>query len=276
MHQPTVSGCVVITGSTKGIGFNLASAFLQRGQAVFICGRSEEQLNVALNKLKMMFPSDLIDGCTCDLQRPIEIENLWYKAVQRFGSVNIWINNAGASTPALNVTEISNQDIMLCVQTNILGTMLGSKIALQGMLKQGYGQLFNMEGWGSRGEWSSGMTIYGSTKRTVSYFSDALYKENKSTPIQIGTLSPGMVATDLLIDSWQNGNAKNWHKMKRIFMFVIDPPETVCDFLAEKILKNKKTHVRIVWMTPWRLLKRFFQPYYWRRNPIKSTALDKI
>ena len=64
--------------------------------------------------------------------------------------------------------------------------------------------------------------------------------------------------------------------MKRLFLFIIDPPEKVCAYLAQGITNNKKTNVRIVWMTPWRLLIRFFQPYYWRRNPIKDTALEHL
>jgi len=154
--------------------------------------------------------------------------------------------------------------------------MLGSQVALKGMLKQGYGQIFNMEGWGSNGEWSAGMTPYATTKRAVSYFSKALYKETKSTPILTGTLSPGMVATDLLVSSWTNGNIQNWKKMKRLFFFVIDPPEIVCAYLAKQMIQNKKANRRIAWITPWKLFLRFLQPYYWRRNPVKGTALEHL
>lgn len=85
-----------------------------------------------------------------------------------------------------------------------------------------------------------------------------------------------MVATDLLVSSWQDGDVENWRKMKWLFMFIIDPPHQVCGYLAEKIIQNKRTNVRIVWMTPWRLLLRFFQPYYWKRNPIQGTALNDL
>ena len=120
------------------------------------------------------------------------------------------------------------------------------------------------------------MTVYATTKRAVGYFSQALFKETKQTNIQVGTLSPGMVATDLLVSSWQNGNVQHWNKMKRLFLFIIDPPEVVCRYLAQRILENKHRHTRIVWMTPLRLLLRFLQPYYWRRNPIKDTALAHL
>lgn len=267
---------IVITGSTKGIGFALAQAFLQRGYAVMISGRSETQLNLALSNLHTQFPHAAIYACRCDVSNIENVQHLWFEAIRQLGQVDIWINNAGTSTAALAVHQMSADEIQATVQTNILGSMFGAQVAVQGMLKQGHGQIFNMEGWGSRGEWSSGMSIYGATKRSVSYFSRALAKEHKHSPIQIGTLSPGMVATDLLMSSWQQGEAKNWQKMKRLFLFIIDPPEIVCDYLATQILANTQSNRRIVWMTPWRLLKRFFQPYYWRRNPIQDTALNHI
>lgn len=268
--------CIVITGSSKGIGFALAQAFLSQGHAVCISGRASDQLNSALSDLKNQFPDVSIHAYCCDVNNIEDVKNLWLYAFQQWGRIDIWINNAGTSTAALALHEISAHDIQSTVQTNILGTMFGSQVAIQGMLKQGYGQIFNMEGWGSRGEWSPGMTVYGATKRSVSYFSQALAKEHKNSPIQIGTLSPGMVATDLLIASWQNGEAKHWQKMKWLFLFIIDPPDLVCRYLAEQILNNHQSGRRIVWMTPWRLVTRFFQPYYWRRNPIKDTALNEI
>ena len=92
----------------------------------------------------------------------------------------------------------------------------------------------------------------------------------------IGILSPEMLATDLLISSLQQGEVKNWYEMKWLFMFVINPPEQACGYLAERISKNKNSNVRIVWMTPWRLVIRFFQPYYWKRNPVQGIALDQL
>ncbi|MFX8327740.1 SDR family NAD(P)-dependent oxidoreductase, partial [Acinetobacter baumannii] len=90
--------------------------------------------------------------------------------------------NAGSCHPTKEFIDLQPDELKTTISTNILGTMLGSQVALKGMLKQGYGQIFNMEGWGSNGEWSAGMTAYATTKRAVSYFSKALYKETKSTP----------------------------------------------------------------------------------------------
>lgn len=270
------SGCIVITGSSKGIGLGLAQAFLEQQQAVVISGRNSTDLQRTLQQLQHRFPAALIHAVTCDVTQIHEVQTLWDEAIQQFGAVQIWINNAGSCTAILDFKDLAAADIQTVVQTNILGSMFGSQVALNGMMAQGYGQIFNMEGWGTRGEWSAGMTTYATTKRAVGYFSQALFKETKQTNIQVGTLSPGMVATDLLVSSWQNGNVQHWNKMKRLFLFIIDPPEVVCRYLAQRILENKRRHSRIVWMTPLRLLLRFLRPYYWRRNPIKDTALAHL
>lgn len=277
MSLPKTEVCsVVITGSTKGIGLALAHAFLDLGCSVVIAGRNPEHLNHALAHLEAHFNKEKLSGLCCDVTQIADVEKLWDFAVSHFGQVNVWVNNAGSCHPTKDFVDLQPEELNAAVSTNILGTMLGSQVALKGMLKQGHGQIFNMEGWGSNGEWSAGMTPYATTKRAVSYFSKALYKETKSTPILTGTLSPGMVATDLLVSSWTNGNIQNWKKMKRLFFFVIDPPEIVCAYLAKQMIQNKKANRRIAWITPWKLFLRFLQPYYWRRNPVKGTALEHL
>ena len=267
---------ILITGSSKGIGFSLANAFLKEGHTVVISGRNQDSLNSAFHTLSSRYSATQLHAINCDVSQHEEVQNLWNVAVERFGKVDIWINNAGSCTAALDFIDIPAIEIQNTIQTNVIGSLICSQIALQGMLKQGFGQIFNMEGWGSKGEWSAGMTVYATSKRAIDYFSHALYKETRNTNIRIGTLSPGMVATDLLITSWENGKVKNWQKMKRLFLFIIDPPEVVCHFLAKRILENNKSNVRIVWMTPLRLLSRFFTPYYWKRNPIQGTSLDHL
>ncbi|ALH94919.1 SDR family NAD(P)-dependent oxidoreductase [Acinetobacter equi] len=276
MNRSYQKGCVVITGSSKGIGFGLAQAFLKLNYNVVISGRNKTQLDVAFAQLIQNFSESKILAIRCDITQHHDLKALWKQATQQFKQVDIWINNAGTCTATLDFINIPESEINNTIQTNILGTTLASQVALQGMIQQKFGQIYNMEGWGSKGEWSAGMTVYSTTKYAVSYFSKALFKEAKSHGIRIGTLSPGMVSTDLLISSWTQGNVQNWKKMKRLFLFIIDPPETVCKFLAHKIKTNKKSYNRIVWMTPLRLLFRLFQPYYWKRNPIQNTDLEHL
>jgi short-subunit dehydrogenase len=276
MNNSSKKGCVVITGSSKGIGFGLAQAFLKLNYNVVISGRNQTQLDIALAQLIQEFSESKILAIRCDITQHDNLKELWKQATQQFKQIDIWINNAGTCTATLNLINLSVDEVSSTIQTNILGTAFASQVALQGMIQQKFGQIYNMEGWGSKGEWSAGMTIYSTTKYAVSYFSKTLFKEAKTYGIQIGTLSPGMVSTDLLVSSWTQGNVQHWKKMKRLFLFIIDPPEIVCNFLAHKIIANKKSYVRIVWMTPLRFICRVLQPYYWKRNPIKNTDLEHL
>jgi NAD(P)-dependent dehydrogenase (short-subunit alcohol dehydrogenase family) len=271
---------VVITGSTRGIGLGLAEAFLARGCAVVVSGRSSSAVNSVVDGLAKDSAAGQtrVVGRACDVADGADLEALWNTAVEAFGRVDIWINNAGSCNPIRPFTELTAAEITSVVDTNLRGTMLGSHVALQGLARQGHGQLFNMEGWGSRGERKPGMTPYCATKLALRYFTDELAREvSKSAPkICIGTLSPGMVVTDSLIESYRKGGARSWAKSRWLFNFVIDPREKVCAWLADRILENQRTGVHFVWMTPMRLLVRFLNPRYWRRNPVSDTPLDRL
>jgi len=271
--RPTM-GAIVITGSTRGIGYFLADAFLAREASVVVVGRSEGAVTDAVQKLALKHTPERVTGATCDVTRAADLESLWEKASSAFGAVDVWINNAGTCNAAVTYAELPVSEVESVIDTNVRGAMLGTHVALRGMLRQRRGKIFNMEGWGSRGEYGRGLVPYCTTKRAVRYFSDALAKETRGEPIEIGTLSPGMVATNLLVDSWAHGAPENWRKMSWLFHFVIDPPEPVCAFLANAILTNRKTGAHYTWMTPWRLAVRFFQPSYWKRRPVAGTALE--
>jgi len=87
------------------------------------------------------------------------------------------------------------------VSTNITGLIDGSIIALAGMTQQGFGQIYNVYGHGSNDAKVSGLHVYGTTKRAVRYFTEALINDVAGTPVHVGTLSPGIVVTDFLINS---------------------------------------------------------------------------
>lgn len=267
-------GVVVVTGSTRGIGLGLADAFLARGESVFVSGRTAAGVNDAVGALGRKHGAGRVRGVACDVTRAEDLEALWAAAVQAFGAVDVWINNAGGCTATKAYADLTGAEVAEVVDVNVRGTMLGSHTALRGMVRQGRGQIFNMEGWGSRGEWSPGMTVYSTTKRAIGHFTRALAREARGTGVRVGTLGPGMVATDLLVAAWTAGPPEHWRRMRRLFHFVIDPPEPVCAYLTDRVLSNRRTGVHYRWMTPLRLGVRFVQPRYWRRNPLAGTALD--
>ncbi|UCG23287.1 MAG: SDR family oxidoreductase [Chloroflexota bacterium] len=247
---------VVITGSTRGIGFGLADSFLEMGCSVVISGRTRAGVESATTVLQDRHETELILGWACDVAEPAQVQDLWTKSIKRFERVDIWINNAGIASPLREFWEVAPEETSSVVATNLLGSMFGARVAIQGMLSQGYGALYNMEGMGSTGRKREGMTAYGTTKAAIRYFTDALILETQNTPIVVGSLSPGMVPTDLVIEQFA-GQPELWQQSKRALGVIMDDVATVTPWLARKVLENDKHGARIAWLTRRKLAGRF-------------------
>ncbi len=122
-----------------------------------------------------------------------------------------------------------------------------------------------MEGLGSDGRITPGLSIYGTSKRAMTYFTDAIVKENKDSQVKIGFLSPGMVVTDLLIGDMDRDKEK-WQRQKRIFNILADRVETVTPFLVKQILWNTKHGAKIAWLTTPKIAFRFLTAPFIKRD----------
>jgi NAD(P)-dependent dehydrogenase (short-subunit alcohol dehydrogenase family) len=257
---------VVITGATKGIGRGLAEAFLERGCAVTLCGRDPGAVAEAVAELGAAHDPGRVAGRACDVAVHADVVALWELAAQRFGRIDVWINNAGTSNPQKGFAALSPAQLEAVVRANLLGTMNGAHVALAGMLLQGAGALYNMEGYGSDGSRTRGMSVYGSTKVAVRYLTRSLAAEVRGTGVQVCALSPGVVVTDLLVSVYAEGDPALWRRQRWLFKFIADPASVVCPWLADAVLANRKNDVRLAWMTVAKAIGRFFLPRYHRRE----------
>lgn len=261
---------IVITGSTRGIGYGLADAFLERGCRVMISGRTQASVDKAVNQLAETHGSEKLTGQPCDVVQLDQVETLWQRAVEHFGQVDIWINNSGVGHPMLPMWELPSEDLVDVVNTNITGTLYGSRVAIRGMLAQGHGQLYNMMGYGSNGSTRVGMAVYGTSKSAVKYLTDILVKETRGTPVQVGSLSPGMVTTDLLVDQLK-ADPEMFERSKRVFSILSDRVEAVTPWLADKVLANEKSDTHIRYLSTPKIMWRFLSSPFIKRDPFGGT-----
>lgn len=249
---------VVITGSTRGIGYGLAREFLQAGCKVTINGRSQESVEGTLMRLRENFPNSVC-GFAATTDDRSQLEALWDYAEKQFGKIDIWINNAGIDQERKYFWELQEAEYEKVIRTNLFGTMNGCHVAFHHMIKQGDGQIFNMEGFGSNGMMREKMTIYGTSKSAISYFTRSLAIEVKNTNVKVGTLSPGMVATDFLRKTLDAQNQK-------IYNILGDKVEPVTKFLAGKILQNQENDASIKWLTKPKVMWRFARSLFLKRD----------
>ena len=246
---------IVITGSTRGIGFGLACEFLKSGHQVVINGRDPERVARAVAKLKDSY-SDEVAGVTGSVDDPSTHEKLIDKAKNIFGKIDIWINNAGLPQQHCKFSEIEIENIKDVLEINIFGLMLGTRAAIRFMGEQGFGKIFNMEGFGSNGRMMDKLTLYGTTKRAVNYFTLSVSKEIEDSKVQIGILSPGMVRTDFLNNATDARSPEEAKRFKKVYDILAEDAEIVTEFLAAKILKSTKNYDRIEFLTKGKLTVR--------------------
>lgn len=257
----------MITGGTKGLGRGLAEAFLARGCRVTICGRQQQAVEAATHALAERAPSpDRVAGVAVDVTQLDSVQMLWDTAAARFGRVDVWINNAGTSHAQRNFVDLAAEELAATVHTNLTGTVLGSKVALAGMRAQGAGHIFSMEGFGSDGSIQPGMSVYGASKRAIRYLTKALVAETRGGPVRVGSLSPGIVVTDLLVDVYRDGDARNWEAKRRLFEVIADPVEPVAAWLADRVLERPRHGAHLAWMTIPKAMLRMVNPHYHRRG----------
>ena len=261
---------IVITGSTRGIGFALAREFLQRECQVVICGRKIEAVKSSINKLTEEFSPQKFSGFPCDVTRYEQIKNLWEQSTKKFKEIDIWINNAGISNTQSVPWHLPVDEIKSVVETNILGELYGTKVAMQGFIQQGYGALYNVEGLGANGRNNNvkGLSVYGMTKAGLHYFNMCLAQEVNNPRILTGSLQPGMVLTDMVRGQYQD-NPGEWEKVKGILGIISNPIDEVVVWLVEKILTNQKNGVHFAYGGYLRILKRMIAaPFSRKRNEV--------
>ena len=248
---------VVITGSTRGIGHGLAKEFLKRGHQVILNGRDENQVDQVVEKLKEQ-GSELI-GIAADVTEDGAFQKLIDQAISQFGKIDIWINNAGIPQTQNYFHELESSEIERLISVNITSLILGTHTAIRFFSKQGYGKVFNMEGFGSDGRMMDKLSLYGTSKRAVNYFTKSVSKEIKDEKIQVGILSPGMVRTDFLTGAMYTGSVAEQKRNKKVFDILAEDVEVVTEFLTHRILISEKKYDRIEFLTMRRLIPKLFK-----------------
>lgn len=266
---------IVVTGSTRGIGRGLAENFLKRGCQVVVSGRQQEDVNRVVSQLGAQCGAEAVAGQACDIADADSVQALWDAAVQRFDSVEVWINNAGMTLNQAPLWEQSAAGLKQLVNTNLTGLLFACKVALAGMKEQGRGQLWNMEGFGSNGMTRAGLAAYGATKRAVDYLNRALRKDAAGTGVQVCALSPGMVLTDLLIGEYDFDSAAG-KRAKGIFNILADRVETVTPWLAEQVLKTDRDGARVAWLTTGKVMARFATARFRKRDLFAELEPDRM
>lgn len=217
---------VVITGGSSGLGKALAKVFSKGGAKVVIVSNDPDELKETADELNVF-------SFEADITREEQVLKIGTALVERFKSLDIWINNAGIWLHHSPVEEMDLQRVHQLIEVNLFGTIHGSKTALLQMKKQGSGLIVNilsvsaLEG---RPE-SSG---YCASKYAAAGFSKSLRLELVDDNIKVIDVYPGYMQTDLFNEKKPEGYD---HFMK---------PSDVAAKILENIMSHKPKEEQII------------------------------
>jgi len=261
---------VVITGSTKGIGFGYAREFLKRGHSVCLTGRNATEVAAAVETLKAEAPAGTrVIGVPCDVAVIAQVEMVWSRAAAELGKVEIWVNNAGFARTGVSLLQLTPAEIKTMVDSNVIGTINGTQVAVRGFTAQGGGHLFNTLGGGSDGRVYPGMIGYSTTKRAIRYFTEALVKELGKGPVRAGLISPGVNISEGMLREMKALPEAQRKKSMWAINVLGDYVETTTPWLVDEMLKAVAAGAqgkKISWMSGAKIMGRFLAAPFKKRD----------
>ena len=249
---------VVITGSARGFGLEMLKLFRINDFNTVICDISKESITTAKEELEKINSKGKILSFEVDITKEEEVK-----------TIDIWINNAGVNQPNKPIWELDKKTIDRLIDIDLKGTITCSKLIMQTMIKQKSGQIFNVEGHGSNDAKILGLSLYGTSKRAVTYFTEALaYEaEQKNTNVLIGKITPGIMITNFITTALGDGEKITLdEKTKKVYNILGDYPETIAEFMVGKIINNEKNNVKFTWLTNRKAAWRFMTSGFNKRD----------
>jgi short-subunit dehydrogenase len=232
MFQIFNNKVVVITGASSGIGAELAIKLLQTGAFVAVCARQIEkfsQLNINTNNPKLLIVK-------ADVAIENECKNLIEQTIQQFKTIDILINNAGISMRAM-FADVDLQVLKSLMNINFWGTVYCTKYALP-YIKQNKGSIVAISSIaGYRG--LPCRTGYSASKFAMQGFMESLRTELLHTGVQVLTVSPGFVASNIrntALNSSGNSQAETPLDENKLMS-----TEECATRILKGIVSNKKT-----------------------------------
>ena len=189
---------VIITGSTRGIGFSTAAEFLKSRDRVVIFCRHKEHVTKAINQLAGLGEGKNKLGLIGDVRRERDAKRIVDQCLRYFGRIDILINNAGIAAYK-EMEKVSQKEWDDILDTNLKGSFLFMRQVVPVMKKQGKGVIINVSsGLGVSGE--ANFSAYCASKFGVIGLTQSVADETADTGLRVYAVLPGAVKTKLNSD----------------------------------------------------------------------------
>ena len=191
--RPLAGRVAVVTGGTRGIGLAIARALAEDGASVVVSGRDAGRLESAVAAIETLGASVL--GVAADQSKREDCDRLVDAAKERFGRIDVLVNNAGITRDQLLV-RMKDDDWDQVMDTNLRGVFLMTRAVAKSMMRQKSGRIINIASTaGAMG--NPGQVNYSAAKAGVIGLTKAAARELAHWNILVNAVAPGLIETDM-------------------------------------------------------------------------------
>jgi len=192
-EEPLAGRVAIVTGGSRGIGAAIAASLAEHGAAVIVSGRDADRLDHAVKELEGTGAT--VIGVVADAASREDAERLTDTARQRFGRIDVLVNNAGITRDGLLV-RMKDEDWDRVMEVNLRGAFVLTRAVSKVMVRQKGGRIINIaSAAGAMG--NAGQVNYSAAKAGLIGFTKAAARELAHWQILVNAVAPGLIETDM-------------------------------------------------------------------------------
>lgn len=195
-ESPVEGKVVVVTGGTRGIGRAIAARLIEEGARVAICGtrpKTVEDTVAALSGKNAEFAARVF-GAVADVSKPDDVKRFIAAVLERFGGINILVNNAGVGV-FRSVADLAPEDWERMIGLNLSGVYYCCHEVLPILRTGGGGDVINISSLAGKNAFAGGAG-YNATKSGLNGFSEAMMLDHRNDGVRVSYIMPGSVDTE--------------------------------------------------------------------------------